>query len=311
MRIVFMGSPDFAVPSLEALIEARFDIPLVVSQPDRKAGRGQKMLPTAVKATALAHNLPVIEFGKGQRRQVTERVLAEKPDAIIVVAFGHILRKPLLSGPRLGCINVHASLLPRWRGVSPVQYGIMHGDSWTGVTIMNLDEGVDTGPILSQRSVGIGPDDTAGDVLDNLAGQGADLLIHTLRDLENGLIEPMAQSDEGAVYAPKLTRSLSAIRWDRDMVTVHNQIRALLPWPGATTYFQEKLLKITAAKPASYNVSGEPAGTILAVDDEGVVVACGEGSLLVTGLQAPGKRPLPVADFLRGFPLISGNVFRS
>ena len=157
MKIVFMGSPDFAVPSLEALVEARFDVRLVVTQPDRPAGRGRKMLPTAVKAVALEHGLPVMDFGKGDRRKVTEAVMAEKPDAVVVVAFGHILREPLLSGPPLGCINVHASLLPRWRGVSPVQYSIMHGDSWSGVTIMRMDEGVDTGPILAQRSLGIGP----------------------------------------------------------------------------------------------------------------------------------------------------------
>ena len=153
MKIVFMGSPDFAVPSLEALVEARFDVPLVVTQPDRPAGRGRRMLPTAVKAAAREHGIPVIEFGKGQRRSVTAAVLAEEPDAIAVVAFGHILREPLLSTPRFGCINVHASLLPRWRGVSPIQYSILHGDSWSGVTIMRMDAGVDTGPVLAQRSV--------------------------------------------------------------------------------------------------------------------------------------------------------------
>lgn len=311
MKIVFMGSPDFAVPSLEALIEARFDVRLVVTQPDRRAGRGRKMLPTAVKAAAQAHNLPVMDFGKGDRHAVTEAVLAEQPDAVVVVAFGHILREPLLSTPPLGCINVHASLLPRWRGVSPVQYSILHGDSWSGVTIMRMDEGVDTGPILAQRPIGIGPEDTAGEVLDGLAGQGADLLIHTLRGVQNGQINPLEQGDAGAVYAPKLTRTLSAIRWDRDMITVHNQIRALLPWPGTTTYLGERQLKITASRPASYHVSGKAPGTVLAVGSEGVIVACGEGSVLLTGLQVPGKRPLPVDEFLRGFELRVGDVLRS
>ncbi|MCP4293847.1 MAG: methionyl-tRNA formyltransferase [bacterium] len=311
MKIVFMGSPDFAVPSLEALVENRFEVSLVVTQPDRRAGRGRKMLPTAVKAAALAHDLPVMAFGKGDRKAVTEAILAEKPDAVVVVAFGHILREPLLSTPPLGCINVHASLLPRWRGVSPVQYAMMHGDNWTGVTIMNMDKGVDTGPVLAQRAIGINPEETAGDVLDNLAGQGADLLIHTLRDLANKRIESIAQSDAGAVYAPKLTKTLSAVRWDRSVVTVHNQIRALSPWPGTTSFLGEKIIKVTSARPMSFLDSGKEPGTVLSLCDEGVEVACGEGSLLLTGLQVPGKRPLPVAEFLRGFSIRCGDTFCS
>jgi methionyl-tRNA formyltransferase len=311
MRIVFMGSPDFAVPSLEALVEARFDIPLVVTQPDRPAGRGRKMLPTAVKAVAAEHGIPVIEFGKGQRKAVTAAVLAEEPDAVVVVAFGHILREPLLSTPRFGCINVHASLLPRWRGVSPVQYAILHGDSWTGVTIMRMDAGVDTGPVLGQRSVPILPEDTGGELLDRLAGQGADLLIHTLRGLQNGRVAPISQSDDGAVYAPKLTKTLSALRWDRHVVTVHNQIRALHPWPGTTTYLGDKVLKVTEARPMSFLAADRDPGTVLTVGPEGVEVACGEGSLLLTGLQCPGRKPLPVDEFLRGFSLQPGDVLRS
>ncbi len=311
MRIVFMGSPDFAVPSLDALVEARFDVRLVVTQPDRGAGRGRKLLPTAVKAAAQGHGLPVIDFGKGDRKAVTAAVLAEQPDAVVVVAFGHILREPLLSGPPYGCINVHASLLPRWRGVSPVQYAVMHGDSWTGVTIMRMDEGVDTGPVLAERSVGIGPEDTAGELLDRLAGQGADLLIHTLRRLGNDQVVPRPQTDDGAVYAPKLTRTLSAVRWDRHCVTVHNQIRALAPWPGTNTYLGEQLLKVTEARPCTMHTTGRTPGTVLSCGDDGVVVACGEGAVLLTGLQVPGKKPLPVAAFLRGFAIVPGDVLRS
>jgi methionyl-tRNA formyltransferase len=311
MKVVFMGSPDFAVPSLEALIEARFKVQLVVTQPDRRAGRGRKMLPTAVKATAREHNLPVIDFGKGQGKTVSEKIMTLEPDAVVVAAFGHILREPLLTAPPFGCVNVHASLLPRWRGVSPVQYSILHGDSWTGVTVMQMDAGVDTGPILAQRAVAIGPEDTGGELLDRLAGQGADLLIHTLRGLENGLIEPMPQGDQGAVYAPKLTRALSAVRWDRNVVTVHNQIRSLIPWPGTLTYLGERTLKITEAHPRSFNSSDQVPGTVLEVVAEGVVVACGEGSLLLTGLQCPGRKPLRVDEFLRGFKISAGDLLRS
>jgi len=311
MKVVFMGSPDFAVPSLEALIEARFEVQLVVTQPDRPAGRGRKMLPTAVKATAREHNLPVIDIGKGQGKAITTEIMALEPDVVIVAAFGHILREPLLSAPPYGCINVHASLLPRWRGVSPVQYSILHGDSWTGVTIMKMDAGVDTGPILAQRAVAIGPEDTGGELIDRLAGQGADLLIHTLRGLQNNRIATVNQSDDGAVYAPKLTKALSAVRWDRDVVTVHNQIRSLIPWPGSITYLGEKALKITEARPMSFNVSDKDPGTVLDVVPDGVVVACGEGSLLLTGLQCPGRKPLPVDEFLRGFRISAGDLLRS
>lgn len=311
MRVVFMGSPDFAVPSLEALIEARFDVRLVVTQPDRPAGRGRHLLPTAVKEVALEHHLPVREFGRGENAAVSAEVLACEPDAIIVAAFGHILREPLLSTPRYGCINVHASLLPRWRGVSPVQYSILHGDTWSGVTIMRMDPGVDTGPILGLRAVPIGPEDTAGELLERLAGQGADLLLEVLRALPSGHVVPETQDDSGAVYAPKLTRALSAVRWDRDVVTVHNQVRALQPWPGCTTFLGEQMLKITQARPMSLNPSAREPGTVLAVHDGGVVVACGQGALLLTGLQVPGKKPLPVAEFLRGFAIRAGDVLRS
>ncbi len=311
MKIVFMGSPEFSVPSLEALIEARFNIPLVVTQPDRPAGRGRKLLPTAIKTVAAAHNLPVLEFGPGQRAAVTRAVLDVEPDAVVVVAFGHILKEPLLSAPPLGCINVHASLLPRWRGVSPVQYAILHGDSWSGVTIIRMDRGVDTGPVLAYRSVPIGPEDTAGELLDNLAGQGADLLIHSLRQIANGQLTARDQGDEGAVYAPKLTRTLSAVRWDRDVVTVHNQIRALSPWPGANTFVGETTLKITRARPLSYLVTGDEPGTILTAGPAGVSVACGQGILDLTGLQVPGRKALPVEEFLRGFSLSPGMILRS
>jgi methionyl-tRNA formyltransferase len=311
MKIVFMGSPDFAVPSLEALIEARFDVQMVVTQPDRPAGRGRRMLPTAVKAAALEHHLPVIDFRQGQGKAVSAEVMSLEPEAVVVAAFGHILREPLLSAPLFGCINVHASLLPRWRGVSPVQYSILHGDTWSGVTIMRMDAGVDTGPILAQRSVAIGPEDTGGDLLDRLAGQGADLLIHTLRGLQSGRVEPVVQGGIGAVYAPKLTKALSAVRWDRDVVTVHNQIRSLIPWPGTITYLGEKALKVTEARPMSFNSSGKAPGTVLGVSPEGLVVACGEGSLLLTGLQCPGRKPLRVEEFLRGFRIAAGDVLRS
>ncbi|HPF34509.1 MAG TPA: methionyl-tRNA formyltransferase [Candidatus Krumholzibacteria bacterium] len=311
MRIVFMGSPDFAVPTLDALVEARCDIPLVVTQPDRARGRGRKVETTAVKAAAQRHGLPVMDWGRGDAAAVTARVRELQPDAVVVVAFGHILRESLLNLPRFGCINLHASLLPRWRGVSPVHYAILHGDLWTGVSVMRMDAGVDTGPVLAERALAIDPEATSGELLETLAGQGADLMVYTLRGLEAGTVHARMQNDEGAVYAPKLNRSLSPIRWERPVLTVHNQIRGLNPWPGAVTFLDERQLKVTEARPEALHVFDAEPGTVLAADVDGLVVACGEGALRVTGLQNPGKRPMTAAEYLRGRPVPVGSVLRS
>ncbi len=311
MRVVFMGSPEFAVPCLEALLEARFDVRLVVTQPDRPSGRGQRLEETAVKLAARARQLPLLEFGRGDRERVTRAVLGELPDAVVVVAFGQILREPLLSGPPLGCVNVHASLLPRWRGVSPVHYAVMHGDAWTGVSIMRLDAGVDTGPLLAQEAVAIDPEETSGELVERLAGLGADLLVRTLRACAAGQVAPEPQGAAGAIYAPKLTRSLSPIRWERPVTVVHNQIRGLQPWPGATASLANRPLKVTAARPYSYRTTVAAPGTVLAADDGGLRVACGEGEILLTALQAPGRRPLPAGEFLRGFPVRPGEILHS
>ncbi|MBU0743466.1 methionyl-tRNA formyltransferase [bacterium] len=306
MRVVLMGSPDFAVPSLDALVEARFDLPLIVTQPDRRAGRGRNFEETALKKASRRHGLDVLDWGAGDNELVTARVLSLEPDAIVVVAFGHILRRPLLEGPRLGCLNLHASLLPRWRGVSPVHYAIMHGDQWTGVSVMQMEAGVDTGPVLAQRAVGIDPDETAGELMARLAGLGADLMVTTLRGLSSGSLEHQPQNETGAVYAPKLNRSLSPIRWERPVTVVHNQIRGLQPWPGATTFLGERLVKITSARPYAMGTLAAEPGTVVAADDDGLRVACGEGVLLVTSLQNPGRVPMATAEFLRGCPVEPG-----
>jgi methionyl-tRNA formyltransferase len=311
VKIVFMGSPEFSVPSLDALVETRNEVCLVVTQPDRRAGRGRHWEETAIKKAARLHKLPVIEFGKGDGPAVTEKVLAEKPDAVVVVAFGHILREPLLSALPLGCVNLHASLLPRWRGVSPIQFAIMHGDSWTGVTVMRMDAGVDTGPLLAQRAVPIQPDETAGELAEKLSGLGADLLVHTLRRLEVDRVTIRLQNDHDAVYAPKLTRSLAPLRWDRPVTVVHNQIRGLQPLPGATSFLGEQLLKITEARPFSFCTDAAEAGRVLEVNKDGICVACGEGILLVTGIQRPGGKPLDAAQFTQGYAIQPGDAFRS
>ena len=306
-----MGSPEFAVPSLEALVEARFDVRLVVTQPDSRAGRGRRLEETAVKACARRHGLDAMDWGRDDADRVYDAVRAIAPDAVVVVAFGHILRRRLLELPRFGCLNVHASLLPRWRGVSPVHYAILHGDAWTGVTLMRMDEGVDTGPILDQKAVAIDPAETAGDLLDRLAGHGADLLINSLRALEGDRLPERGQGDVGAVYAPKLNRSLSPIRWERPVTTVHNQIRGLQPWPGGTTFLNERQIKITEARPDSFATPSVTPGTVVSVDEEGICIGCGEGTIRVTGLQNPGGKPMTAAEFLRGHKVDVGTVLRS
>lgn len=308
-----MGSPDFAVPCLDALQVHEHEVALVVSQPDRPVGRGRRCRPTAVKDAAEAANLRVItqDRGAAERRRVEEAVGGLTPDVAVVVAFGHILREPLLSAPRHGCINVHFSLLPRWRGMSPVQQALLHGDQWTGVSIIRMDAGVDTGPLLGVRPVAIDPRETGGDLLARLGRIGAEELVAALERLATDTAEPVAQRDEGAVYAPRLTRSLSPVRWDRDVVTVHNQIRALDPFPGTTSYLADQPLKLGRAEPAGLHATGSPPGTVLAAGAEGVVVACGTGSLRLLSLQAPGRRMLPAADFLRGFSVAVGQVFTS
>ena len=313
MKIVFMGSPEFAVPCLEALSAVGHEIALVVSQPDRPAGRGRRLAPTAVKAAAEAIGLEVLtqDRGRAERERITAAVTAVDPDAVVVVAFGHILREPLLSRPRFGCLNVHFSLLPRWRGVSPVQHAILHGDQWTGVTIMHMDAGVDTGPVLAVAPTPIGARESGGDLLERLGGLGPELLLTTLADLGAGRSRAEAQTDDGAVYAPKLSKGLSPVRWARDAVTVHNQIRALDPFPGTTSFLDEKLLKIGRAEIVTLNAGPVAPGTVTAVSEDGIEVACGEGRVRLLNLQAPGRRMLPAADFQRGFPIAVGEVFTS
>ncbi|MBD3220045.1 methionyl-tRNA formyltransferase, partial [bacterium] len=264
-------------------------------------------------AAALERGLPVEtqDRGRAERARIQDAVARSAPDAVVVVAFGQILRTPLLDLPRLGCLNVHFSLLPRWRGMSPVQQTLLHGDSWTGVSIMRMDAGVDTGPLLAVHPVPIDPCETGGDLLERLGELGAWHLVDALEALDAGAIAPFDQGEEGAVYAPRLTKSLSPVRWDRDAITVHNQIRALDPFPGTTSYLGQRPLKIGRAEPAGLHHGGAPPGTVVQVGADRLTVACGEGCVHLLALQAPGRRMLPVAEFLRGFSVAVGEVFSS
>ena len=301
MRLVYMGTPDFAVPALAALLAAGHEVACVYTQPPRPAGRGQKEQRSPVHELAAARGLAV-RTPASLKSDAAQRELADlEPDAAVVAAYGLILPKAVLAAPRLGCVNIHASLLPRWRGAAPIQRAILAGDAETGVTIMQMDEGLDTGAMLRQATTPIGPDDTAQTLHDRLAGIGAGEVVAVLRDLEAGAVTPRPQPAEGVTYAAKLARADGRLDWTRPAAALERQVRAFDPWPGAWFEHAGERIKVLAAKPVQ-GVTGAP-GTVVAA---GPIVACGEGGLQLLRLQRPGKAPLDAGPFLRGFPMPSG-----
>ena len=302
-RIAFAGTPEFAARALDALATFDCDIPLVLTQPDRPAGRGMKLMPSPVKQRALAHGLTVAQPDTLKTPELRAPLVEAAPDLLVVVAYGLLLPRAVLDIPRLGCINIHASLLPRWRGAAPIHRAIEAGDARTGITLMQMDEGLDTGPMLAERTVDIAADDTTATLHDRLAATGAQLLIDTLPALLAGRVTSVPQPADGACYAAKIGKAEAALDFRRPAVELDRAIRAFNPFPGALMTVDGTPIKLWQARlePAS----GEP-GRILAVGDDGVVIACGEGALRVTELQKPGGKRLPVADFLHGHPLRAG-----
>jgi methionyl-tRNA formyltransferase len=306
-RIVFMGSPDFAVPSLDALVESgRYRPLLVVSQPDRPRGRGQAVDPTPVRARALNLGIPTLTMTKETYAEGVEAVRAARPDAIIVVAFGLILRRDLLDMPEFGCINVHASLLPRHRGVSPIQAAILAGDEVTGCTTMRIDEGVDTGNILLRAETPIAPDDTAGTLTARLAGLGAGLLLRTLDGVFDGSVHEVVQDNALATVTKKIRKHHGLIDWTRSAVELERRVRAMTPWPSAYSFLNGRRLLIDAVAVAPQTASAAP-GTVVSL--EPLVVACGEGALDIRLLRPEGRRSMPPRAFRTGNPLEMGEVF--
>lgn len=298
LRIVFAGTPDFAAHHLEALLtDGRFDVVAVYTQPDRPSGRGKKLTASPVKALALEHELPVYQPLTLKDDEAQQQLTALNADLMVVVAYGLLLPVPVLNTPRLGCINVHASLLPRWRGAAPIQRAIEAGDAETGVTIMQMDIGLDTGDMLSKSVIQIAADETAGSLHDKLAEIGAPALLDTIEQLEAGTAEPEQQDDSLANYAGKLSKQEAQIDWQQPAATIERQVRAFNPFPVATAQMNGDRIRIWSA--TSSHFKGEP-GEILQADSDGLLVACGEGSLLITELQLPGKKRLAVADLLRG-----------
>ena len=296
MRIVFMGTPDFAVPSLQALIDAGHDVCAVYTQPDKPQGRKQILTAPPVKTLALEHDIPVFQPNtlKNEDEQARLRELA--PEVIIVVAYGKLLPKAVLDIPPHGCINVHGSLLPRWRGAAPIQWAVIAGDEMAGVTTMKMAEGLDTGDMLLTYETKVGEKETAGELFDRLAQSGAELLTQTLVKLDE--IEPRPQDDAQSCYAHMLDKQMAVIDWSRSAHEIDCLIRGLNPWPIALTTLSGERLKVFAAEKAAGN--GEP-GTVLEADPKkGLTVACGEGALKLTEIQLVGGKRMKATDFLRG-----------
>ncbi len=302
MRIVFMGTPDFAVPSLQALIDAGHDVCAVYTQPDKPQGRKQILTAPPVKTLALEHDIPVFQPNtlKNEDEQARLRELA--PEVIIVVAYGKLLPKAVLDIPPHGCINVHGSLLPRWRGAAPIQWAVIAGDEMAGVTTMQMAEGLDTGDMLLTYETKVGEKETAGELFDRLAQSGAELLIQTLVKLDE--ITPRPQDDAQSCYAHMLDKQMAVIDWSKSAHEIDCLIRGLNPWPIALTTLSGERLKVFAAEKAAGN--GEP-GTVLEADPKkGLTVACGEGALKLTEIQLVGGKRMKATDFLRGHAIEVG-----
>lgn len=304
MRIVFMGTPDFAVPSLERLIADGHDIAAVYTQPDKPKNRGMKLTPSPVKEVALAHQIPVVQPQKIREEGVLETLAAYQPELIVVVAYGKLLPKALIDLPPKGCINVHSSLLPKYRGAAPINWAVINGEAETGVTIMDIAEALDAGDIISQAATPIDPNESVETLHDRLAVMGAELLSRTVVSIADGTARRIPQEDSQSTYAPMLSRELSPIDWSRSAREIHNQIRGLTPWPATTMELSGSTFKVYAAEETG-ETTGKPAGTLVGTDKRGICMACGDGKVLrVLELQAPGKKRMKAPDYLRGHPIV-------
>lgn len=306
MKLIFMGTPDFSVGTLEALIAAGHEITLVVSQPDKPKGRGHELAPTPVKETALKHGLKVFQ-PKRLKDPETIRTLEETPaDAIVVIAFGQIVPASILHMKKYGCINVHGSLLPKYRGAAPIQWAVIDGERESGVTIMQMDEGLDTGDMLLKGSVVLDEKETSASLFNKLSALGASLCVEALEKLEKGELTPEKQGESPTEYARMLTKEMGELDFSRDAVTLERLIRGFNPWPSAYTRLGDKTLKIWAADVCEKQDPKKQPGTVTEVAKQDFTVACGEGALKITELQLQGKKRMDAAAFLRGYHLEAG-----
>jgi methionyl-tRNA formyltransferase len=307
MNLVFMGTPDFAVPALQALLSAGHSVLGVFCQPDRPKGRGHKLCPPPVKEEALKHGIPVYQPQSVKNGEALEILKNLNPDCIVVVAYGKLLPKEILTLPKYGCVNIHASLLPKYRGAAPIQWAVLNGDEKTGVSTMQMDEGMDTGDILLTDEMEIPWDMTAGELFEALSPMGAELILKTLKGLEDGSITPIPQNHEAATHAPMLDRSLSALDWSRPAKELHNLIRGLNPWPSAKTQINGKAMKIHASQVLGpcKGVAGQ------LMEEKQLVVCCGDGvALRLTQVQLDGARRMGDEDLLRGHSFEKGTILQ-
>jgi methionyl-tRNA formyltransferase len=311
MRIVFAGTPEFAVPPLAALAASRHAVVGVLTRPDRPAGRGRRVEAGAIKEFAQSHGLPVAQPATLRTPDGRAALEAWRPDLMVVVAYGLILPPEVLAIPRLGCLNIHASLLPRWRGAAPIQRAILAGDAETGVAIMQMDAGLDTGPVLLERRVTIGPEDDSASLHATLAALGAAALLEAIEGLEAGTLQAQPQPVVGATYAAKIGKAEARIDWTGDAASIARQVRAFRPWPTAETRFRGEQLRIHRARALQDDATpdgGDAPGTVLGLQDDMLVVACGRGRLGILELQRAGRRGIGAREFVQGLQA-KGEVF--
>ena len=322
MRIVFMGTPDFSVPALKALVEAGHQVIAVVTQPDKPKGRGKEVQMTPVKIQAMEYGIPVYQPAKVREASFVEVLQGMEADVYVVIAFGQLLPKAVLELPKYGCINIHASLLPKYRGAAPIQWCVIDGERETGITTMMMDVGLDTGDMLEKTVIPIEEKETGGSLHDKLSLAGGALILSTLKKLEEGTLVRTPQTDEGTCYAKMLTKSLGDIDWNQSAVSIERLIRGLNPWPSAYTLWNGKTIKIWSADvttgreaAAFLSESGVPSetgitpGTVVCSDKHSLVVCTGDGLLSVRELQMEGKKRMDTPAFLRGYPIPAGDVF--
>lgn len=306
MKIAFAGTPEFAAVALRAILDAGFEVALVLTQPDRPAGRGMQLQPSAVKQVAVAHGIPVDQPERLRTPEQQAALAACSADVLVVAAYGLILPQAVLDLPRLGCLNIHGSLLPRWRGAAPIHRAIEAGDAETGITLMQMEAGLDTGPMLLKEALPISPADTTASLHDKLATLGGKMIVVALQALEKGPLPATIQPEEGVTYAHKIDKAESQLDFRQPAEVLARKLRAFDPFPGGAATLKGTALKLWAGH--ALEGTGTP-GTILEASPDGVIVACGEGALCLTVLQRPGSKRLAAGEFLRGFALMAGDVF--
>lgn len=305
MKIIYMGTPDFAVAPLEAIIKAGHEVSAVVTQPDKQKGRGKEVQMTPVKQCALKHGIPILQPVKIREQETVEELKKYPADLFVVAAFGQLLSEEILSMPRFGCVNIHASLLPAYRGAAPIQWVILNGETRTGVTIQQMAKGLDTGDMLLKKTVEIDEKETGASLHDKLMLTGAELIVEVLPKIEKGELIPEKQDESKASYYGRLTKSMGLIDWNQDAVSIERLIRGLNSWPSAYTGYKGKTLKIWDGEVIPGKAKEAP-GTVTQVSKDSFTVAAGEGSIRVTSLQLEGKRKVPAKDFLLGYEVVCG-----